>query len=308
MREIKFKLRRRKQGRTAVGADVTERDDVMAERRMFAKTIIDSDAFLDMPLSAQALYFHLSMRADDDGFVNNPKKIQRMIGASDDDCKLLILKQFIITFENGVIVIKHWRVHNYIRRDTYKETPYIKEKDSLTVEKTGAYSLRPRYDLVDEVETPLLQSRNEPVDEPLTQDRIGKDRIGKDRLDTTPQAEAEKLPSCPFLEIKELYHSICVSYPKIRSIDGKRKISVAARWRTYKSLEVFKELFTLAETSLFLKGENNRNWSADFDWMMCPTNFSKILEHKYDNHTGGSENGTDRRNNGDDYAGTIWGS
>ena len=89
----------------------------MAERRMFAKTIIDSDAFLDMPLSAQALYFHLSMRADDDGFINNPKKIQRMVGASDDDCKLLLMKRFIIVFESGVVVIKHWRIHNYIRND-----------------------------------------------------------------------------------------------------------------------------------------------------------------------------------------------
>lgn len=112
----------------------------MAERRMFAKTIIDSDAFLDMPLSAQALYFHLSMRADDDGFVNNPKKIQRMIGASDDDCKLLIIKRFILTFESGVIVIKHWRVHNYIRNDRYKETVYKAEKQQLDLNENNAYT------------------------------------------------------------------------------------------------------------------------------------------------------------------------
>lgn len=112
----------------------------MAERRMFAKTIVDSDAFLDMPLSAQALYFHLSMRADDDGFINNPKKIQRMIGASDDDCKLLIMKRFIIAFESGVIVIKHWRIHNYIQKDRYKETLYKEEKRQLTVDEKNAYT------------------------------------------------------------------------------------------------------------------------------------------------------------------------
>ena len=112
----------------------------MAERRMFAKTIIDSDAFLDMPLSAQALYFHLSMRADDDGFINNPKKIQRMIGASDDDCKLLILKRFIITFESGVIVIKHWKIHNYIQKDRYKPTIYQEEKSTLAVKENKAYT------------------------------------------------------------------------------------------------------------------------------------------------------------------------
>ena len=112
----------------------------MAERRMFAKTIIDSDAFLDMPLSAQALYFHLSMRADDDGFINNPKKIQRMVGASDDDCKLLIMKRFIITFDSGVIVIKHWKIHNYIRNDRYKPTIYEEEKAMLTEKENKAYT------------------------------------------------------------------------------------------------------------------------------------------------------------------------
>ena len=112
----------------------------MAERRMFAKTVIDSDAFLDMPLSAQALYFHLSMRADDDGFINNPKKIQRMVGASDDDCKLLIMKRFIITFESGVIVIKHWKIHNYIQKDRYKPTIYQEEKRLLSEKDNKAYT------------------------------------------------------------------------------------------------------------------------------------------------------------------------
>ena len=114
----------------------------MAERRMFAKTIIDSDAFLDMPLSAQALYFHLAMRADDDGFINNPKKIQRMIGASDDDCKLLIAKGFILVFETGVIVIKHWKIHNYIQKDRYKETVFLQEKQLIEAQDNGAYEMK----------------------------------------------------------------------------------------------------------------------------------------------------------------------
>ena len=145
----------------------------MAERRMFAKTIIDSDAFLDMPLSAQALYFHLSMRADDEGFVNNPKKIQRSIGASDDDCKLLILKRFILTFESGVIVIKHWRIHNYIRSDRYKETLYKEERQSLTLNEDNAYTEKNKVG---------IPSDNQVVYQMDTQVRIGKDSIGKDRL------------------------------------------------------------------------------------------------------------------------------
>ena len=108
---------------------------------MFAKTIIDSDAFLDMPLSTQALYFHLSMRADDDGFINNPRKIQRMIGSSDDDLKLLLAKNFVIPFPTGVVVIKHWRIHNYIRADRKKDTAYPEEMEMLTVKKNGAYTL-----------------------------------------------------------------------------------------------------------------------------------------------------------------------
>ena len=112
----------------------------MAERRMFTKKIVDSDAFLDMPLTAQALYFHLNMRADDDGFVNNPKKIQRMIGSSDDDLKLLYAKRFILAFDSGVIVIKHWRMHNIIRKDRYHATEYQEEMQSLAIKENGSYT------------------------------------------------------------------------------------------------------------------------------------------------------------------------
>ena len=112
----------------------------MAERRMFAKTIIDSDAFLDMPLSTQALYFHLSMRADDEGFVGNPKKILRMIGASEDDLKILIMKRYILTFDSGIVVIKHWKIHNYIQNDRFKETTYLEEKATLTLDGKRAYT------------------------------------------------------------------------------------------------------------------------------------------------------------------------
>lgn len=112
----------------------------MAERRMFTKKIIDSDAFLDMPLSTQALYFHLNMRADDDGFINNPKKIMRMIGASEDDIKLLITKRFIIIFDSGVVVVKHWRMHNLLRKDRYTETQYVEEKSMLFLKENGVYT------------------------------------------------------------------------------------------------------------------------------------------------------------------------
>ena len=107
---------------------------------MFAKTIVLSDAFLDMPLSARCLYFTLGMLADDDGFVNSPKSIMRQAGASTDDLNLLLAKRFILSFDSGIIVIKHWRIHNYIQKDRYKETKYIEEKSSIVVDEKGAYT------------------------------------------------------------------------------------------------------------------------------------------------------------------------
>jgi hypothetical protein len=107
---------------------------------MFAKTIVLSDAFLDMPLSARCLYFTLGMLADDDGFVNSPKSIMRQAGASSDDLNLLMAKRFILAFDSGVIVIKHWRIHNYIQKDRYKESKYMEEKATLMIDQNGAYT------------------------------------------------------------------------------------------------------------------------------------------------------------------------
>jgi hypothetical protein len=142
----------------------------MAERRMFAKTIIDSDMFLDMPLSTQALYFHLSMRADDDGFINNPRKLQRMVGASDDDLKVLIMKRFILPFDSGVVVIKHWKIHNYIRNDRYKETVYKEERAQLEVKENGAYT-----ELSSGCQPSGIPSGYQTVYQMDTQDRVEKD-------------------------------------------------------------------------------------------------------------------------------------
>ena len=113
----------------------------MAKKRMFSLSVIDTDAFLEMPCSTQALYFHLCMRADDDGFVASPKIITRTIGASEDDFKLLIAKRFILLFEDGVIVIKHWRMHNTISRDRYIETSYTEDKKMLRIKPNNAYTL-----------------------------------------------------------------------------------------------------------------------------------------------------------------------
>lgn len=135
---------------------------------MFSLKIVDSDLFLDMPLSSQCLYFHLSMRADDDGFVNNPKKIIKIIGANEDDLKILIAKGFVIVFEQGIIVITHWKINNFIRKDRYKPTLYENEVQSLSQTKNGMY--------VKEVGCHL-------VDQRLTS---GQPSIDKGRVERTP--------------------------------------------------------------------------------------------------------------------------
>ena len=112
----------------------------MAQKRMFSKKITDSDKFLDLPLSSQALYFHLNMHGDDDGFVDNTKTIKRMLGASDGDLRLLMDQNFIIPFESGIVVIKDWRIHNYIPKDRYKQTIYLDDFKRLTTAENGSYT------------------------------------------------------------------------------------------------------------------------------------------------------------------------
>lgn len=157
----------------------------MAEKRMFTQKIIDSDAFLEMPLSAQALYFHLNMRADDDGFVNNPKKVTRLINASDDDLKILILKRFIIAFDSGVIVIKHWRMHNSLKMDRYHPTDYQEEFLQLGLKENRSYTDNPEHAFIPALSSGAKLepewSQNGANLEP--ENRIDKNRIDKNRED-----------------------------------------------------------------------------------------------------------------------------
>ena len=145
----------------------------MAERRMFAKTIVTSDAFLDMPASTRCLYFLLGMVADDDGFVNNPRSIMRQSGATADDLNLLIAKRFILTFQSGVVVIKHWCIHNTIQKDRYKETKYLEEKSTLALDGNKAYT-----EAVSDVYPECIQD----VSKPEPQVRLGEVRLGESRV------------------------------------------------------------------------------------------------------------------------------
>lgn len=240
----------------------------MAERRMFTQKIVDSDAFLDMPLTTQALYFHLNMRADDDGFVNNPKKIQRMICASDDDLKLLIAKRFLLAFENGVVVIKHWRMHNLLRKDRYNPTQYQEYMEQLLLKDNGSYTETCGIPTISESDNQMATTWQPEDNQMATQDRIGKDRIGKDRID--------------YESIKNTFNSLCPSLPSVKTMSEARKKTIRARLNSY-TIEDMTEAFRKAEASEFLKGKNNRNWQANFDWIIKDANMAKILDGNYDN-------------------------
>lgn len=135
----------------------------MANKRMFTLKICDSDAFLDMPIAAQNLYFHLNMRADDDGFIDCPKKITRMVGAKPEDLEELINRKFLIAFESGIVVIKHWRMHNTIGKSRYNGTQYLEEKAQLLIKENGAYSLTSGVPLL---EAPVIsEDENTPIEE-----------------------------------------------------------------------------------------------------------------------------------------------
>jgi hypothetical protein len=255
----------------------------MAERRMFAKTIIDSDAFLDMSLSTQALYFHLSMRADDDGFVNNAKKIMRMIGSNDDELKILIAKNFIILFEDGVIVIKHWRLHNYIQRDRYKPTVYQEKLNTLDIKENNVYTL----------DTNCIQNGN------TGKVRLGEVRLGKVSLELGNISGLEEVKTNFEKIFFEVWNNEC-NLSKLKNLSEKRKIAIKNRVEeikiylkknkditediTTEVLSIFKFIINKINQSDFLNGINDRKWKADFDWLFSnDTNIWKVIEGKYDN-------------------------
>ena len=259
--------------------------------------IVDTDAFLDMPLSTQCLYFHLNMRADDDGFIGNPKRIEKIIGANDDDLKLLIAKRFVILFDDGVIVIKHWRMHNTLSRDRYIETSYTDEKKKLLLKDNGSYSLTNGNSIDD---TKLIERSNRQsqkrrkIDERKTHSDkdIGLDKDLELDLDTELDKDKEK-------DINDLI----VSKDTIRQTDvqriidewntleefginpvkrmtSKREQAVKARIRQNHMDDILEAIENIRHSS-FLQGQNKEGWMITFDWFLKPGNFAKVFEGNY---------------------------
>ena len=250
----------------------------MAERRMFAKSIVLSDAFLDLPLSSRCLYFTLGMVADDDGFVGNPKAIMRQCGASQDDMVALLQKRFLLTFESGVIVIKHWRMNNYLQNDRHKSTTYLEELSTLTVDEKGAYT---------ELHKDTTSCNNEPCIQNVYK-VYTQDRLGKDRLDYITSKEVICEPNSS-RTVVEKWNSLGLSQVTKVSASSNRGKMLNARIKDYGLDKVLEAIDNIKQSS-FLQGQNKNGWVITFEWFVKPNNFVKVLEGNYDDTRHGKGN------------------
>lgn len=278
----------------------------MAQKRMFDKIITNDDNFLEMPNSTQALYFHLSMNADDDGFVNNWKSIMKITGTKEDDLKILISKSYLIPFDSGILVIKHWRINNYLRGDRYRPTQFQKEFNMLENHENKAYQLKSEWSTIG---IPVVNPDKIRIDKiRIDKNRIDKNREEENSIDSNTKMslktdkmslKTDNLSSNDSLAIasntktenkKEvfnnflnIYNEECTNLPKCLKITEKRKIAINKCLKEKIGEEVFKQICIKANQSDFLIGENDRNWKADFDFVTKSDKAMQILEGKYEN-------------------------
>ena len=236
----------------------------MAERRMFTKKVTDDDNFMSLSSSAQALYLHLSMNADDDGFCNQVSVSMFKAHASVQDLQALLEKRYIYQFENGVIVIKHWRMANALRKDRYTPTAFQEELAKLDIKDNGSYTLK-NGDSDDWL----------PIGCQLV--ATGKDRLDKDRIDKNNISSSLHLVMDAWNSLKK-YGIKPIS--KLTS-GTKRYESLIARLNQYGLDDVLKAIENI-KNSDFLQG-NTGDWFITFDWFVKPNNFPKVLEGNYDN-------------------------
>ena len=251
----------------------------MADRRMMSKKIIDSDAFLEMPLSSQALYFHLLLRADDDGFLNSARKIMREVGANQNDYDVLVMKRFLIQFEDGICVIKHWRIHNYIQRDRYKPTLYTDERSLLVTKDNGSYSLNTEC-TQDESDMSTdgvpYESRMDTDCVPCTP-RLVKVSIGKD----SNTVSNDTVRSTDVQLIIDAWNSLPGLSRITKLVSGSQRYEwLRVRIREYGIDEVLRAIENIRNCP-FLLGKSKGGWTITFDWFVRPNNFPKVLDGNY---------------------------
>lgn len=252
----------------------------MAERRMFAKSIVLSDAFLDMPMSARCLYFTLNMFADDDGFVGSPKGIMRQCGASEDDIKLLIAKKFVLAFESGVIVIKHWRINNYLQNDRKKDTTYLDEVSQITIKKDRSYTWSEKV----EKDSCIQNVYN--LD---TQNSIDKNSIDKNSIVEVVDNKNYKVnnilrdpTSAQMQQIIDIWNSQKVTQ-KINKIPfGNYRYTNTLRCIDNDIDSFINTIKDIDNQAFFQKQFRERN-PIKYDWFVDPNNYIKVVEGNYKN-------------------------
>ncbi|NCC96885.1 MAG: hypothetical protein EOM02_08600 [Synergistales bacterium] len=259
---------------------------------MLSLRVIDTDHFLEMPLSTQAVYLHLVMRADDDGFVANPKRILRMVGGCEDDLRLLITKSFVFYFDTGVCVIKHWRIHNLVRGDRYTPTMHKYERSLLEVD-NGQYE---RANVSVNVIPEDIPAVGEESYQMAPQVRLGKGRLGKTPPVVPPQGEDATSPGrspdpegVTGSQIIALWGELCPGHPQPTTWTKTRASALKGRLkedRERRDLAWWRRYFESIAESDFLSGRAGTSkgpFFASLDWVMKPTNMVKILEGNYAN-------------------------
>lgn len=254
----------------------------MGNHRMFSNSIVDSDKFLDMPLSTQALYFHLGMKADDDGFVGNPKKIVRAVNCTEDDLKLLIAKEFVICFESGIIVITHWNIHNTVRKDRKKDTIFLRERRLLLLDENKVYTKSSDFDN-------QLTTKRQPSDNQMSaQGKVSKDKISQVNLSSSTSVDRQQ--PFDYQSVVDCFNSVCVSLPRVQKLTDKRRKAIRSAAALLDDM-TFEEVFGIVERSDFLTGRKG-DWSCGFDWIMKPASLTKIIEGTYDNASPADNDGS----------------
>lgn len=264
----------------------------MGSHRMFTNTITDSDLFLEMSLSAQALYFHLGLHADDEGFVSSPKRIVRATGCNEDDLKLLIAKGFVICFDSGIIVITHWNLHNNIRKDRKKITLYEAEKALLSLD-NGVYA---------ESDNHLTTICQPFVNQTTAQDKLSKVKLSK--VNISEKNNMSTAVDCrnafDYQSVVNSFNSICSSLPKVQKLNDKRRKAIKSAASLLGEMS-FEEYFKLIESSDFLSGRNGKWTGCCFDWVLNGANLTKVIEGNYSNRQPQTNQTVER-----DYSGDFW--
>lgn len=249
----------------------------MAERRMLTRKITENDAFTSLPPTTQLLYFHMCMAADDDGFCDTIRQAMFNAHAAVNDLEMLVNKRFIIPFENGVIVIKHWRMHNAIRKDRYHETAYVEQKKQLLLKDNNAYTENQRKEVV----TTKWQPNGNQM---ATEDRLGKDSIGyintRDSNESLCQTQTSDGDEKIIIEAWNALERVGISPVKKITKDSARYKNLHARLKAYSVEEVLDAIHNIPN-SPWLLGQNNRGWTITFEWFVKPNNFTKVLEGQY---------------------------